>query len=117
MLLYNFDRIFKARGISMASTYLKKNGFSDGFATKIKYNRVKVLRLRELERLCLLLKCTPNDFLEWTPDDKYGVDSDHPLYEIQKTDKVIDITKILSSVPLDKLDEIEQMINEKINQE
>jgi DNA-binding Xre family transcriptional regulator len=115
MIRYNFDRIFKARGIERPFTFLRKAGFSDNFATKINQNKVKRLNLEEIERLCVLLKCTPNDFFEWTPDSDNQVNEDHPLNDIRRSDIVIDITKTLNSVPLGQLAEIEQMIKDKIN--
>ena len=114
MLNYNFTRIFKARGIERPFTFLTKSGFSDQFATKVKNNRVKVLRLKEMERLCMLLKCTPNDLLEWMPDQDSGVDGGHPLHTIRKTDKVIDLTKTLNAIPLDQLDTIEAIIHQHL---
>jgi DNA-binding Xre family transcriptional regulator len=114
MIHYNFERILKARGVDKPFSYLKKAGFSDNFATKIKNNKVVVLRLKELEKLCTLLRCTPNDFYEWTPDSNTDIDKEHPLHAIRKSDKVVDLTKTLNSIPLGKLDEIEQMIKVQI---
>jgi len=114
MLIYNFDRVFKARGIERPFTYLIKAGFSDNFATKVKNNKLVRIHLRELEKLCLLLRCTPNDFCEWVPDNDANIDSGHPIHMIRKSDKVVDMTKTLNSVPLGQLDEIEEMIQEKI---
>lgn len=114
MIRYNFDRMFKARGIIKPFTYLTKAGFSDNFATKIKNDRVRRIGLVELEKLCLLLRCTPNDFYEWIPDDDTRMDKDHPLQSIRKSDKVFDLTKTLNSVPLGELDKIEELINERI---
>jgi hypothetical protein len=51
--------------------------------------------LRELERLCLVLQCTPNDFYEWIPEEDSGTDANHPLNAIKKSKKVIDLTKII----------------------
>jgi DNA-binding Xre family transcriptional regulator len=114
MINYNFDRIFKARGIDKPFTYLTKAGFSDNFATKVKNNKVKRLGLKELEKLCILLYCTPNDFYEWIPDANLKADKDHPLQVIRQSDKVFDLTKTLNSVPLGELDKIEELIIERI---
>lgn len=114
MINFNFERVFKARGIDKPFTYLIKAGFSDNFATKIKNNRVKRIGLKELEKLCIILRCTPNDFYQWTPDANDKSYSEHPLNIIRKTDKVIDLTKTLNSIPLGELEEIEALINDKI---
>ena len=115
MIRYNFDRIFKARGIERPFTFLKQAGFSVNFASRIKQNNVKRLDPEEIERLCLCLKCTPNDFFDWTPDSENQVDGDHPLNRIRRSDKVVEITRTLNSVPLGQLAEIEQMIKDRIN--
>ena len=114
MINYNFDRIFKARGVDKPFTYLRKAGFSDNYATKIKNNKVRRIGLKELEKLCMLLRCSPNDFYEWIPEKDEQVDKDHPLNVIRKSDKVFDLTKTLNSVPLSELDKLEELIKQTI---
>lgn len=114
MITYNFDRIFKARAIERPFTFLRKAGFSDNFATKIKNNKVLRLNLIEIERLCIVLRCTPNDFYIWEPDNDNNVDKEHPINLIKKSDKAINLSKILNSIPLGQLDEIEKLINQEI---
>jgi len=114
MIVYNFDRILLARGITKPFAYLTKAGFSDQFASKVKNNRIRNLGLKEMEKLCTILHCTPNDFFEWIPDSNSPVDKNHPLSAIRRSDKVVDLTKMLNSVPLGDLDEIEELIAEKL---
>ena len=114
MLTFNFNRIFKARGIDKPFSYLVKVGYSDNFATRIVNNRIKRLDLTDLENLCELLKCTPNDLLEWIPESKDKTNDKHPLITIKRSDKVVQLTQILNSVPLDRLNEIENMIKKEI---
>ena len=114
MLIYNFTRIFKLRGIDKPFSYMVKNGYSANFATRIANNRLERLHLGEIEKLCLLFKCTPNDLYEWIPASTDVADSNHPLFPIRRTNKVASLTHILSSIPLDRLDEIEIMIKKEI---
>ena len=114
MLTFNFSRIFKARGIDKPFSYLVKVGYSDNFATRIVNNRIKRLDLGDLEKLCELLQCTPNDLLEWIPESKDKINDNHPLISIKRNDKVVQLTQILNSVPLDKLSEIESVIKKEI---
>ncbi|TAJ15636.1 XRE family transcriptional regulator [Marinilabiliaceae bacterium JC017] len=116
MLRLNFERIFKARGIERPFSYLLKAGFSDNFATKIKKGYAQTIRSHELEKLCLLLRCSPNDLYEWIPDNDTEVDAKHPMNKIRQTNKMIDITKALHSVPLDRLEEIEKYIKGQVEQ-
>jgi DNA-binding Xre family transcriptional regulator len=114
MLAFNFSRIFKARGIDRPFSYLVKAGYSGNFATRIVNNRIKRLELTVIEKLCVLLKCTPNDMLEWIPESNDKINNNHPLISIKRSDKVVQLTQILNSVPLDKLSEIESVIKKEI---
>ena len=114
MLTFNFSRIFKARGIDKPFSYLVKVGYSDNFATRIVNNRTKRLDLADIEKLCELFQCTPNDLLEWIPDSKDKTNNNHPLISIKRSDKVVQLTQILNSVPLDKLGEIESVIKKEM---
>ena len=114
MLTFNFTRIFKSRGIDKPFSYLVKLGYSDNYATRIVNNKIERLTLKDIEKLCELFQCTPNDFLEWIPGSNDLKNENHPLSSLKRSDKVLQLTKILNSVPLDKLADIETMINEKI---
>ena len=117
MLIYNFERILKARGIDKPFSLFVNAGFSDNFATNVKKNRVKLLRMSTLEKVCLLLNCTPNDLYDWIPDKDQQVDKDHMMNEIRKNEKVIDITRALHSIPLHKLDKLEKLIQQAMGPE
>lgn len=114
MLRYNFDRVFKARGIEKRFSYLKRAGFTENFAAKISKNKVTHIRLQDLEKLCLLLRCSPNDFFEWTPETETEVEKDHPINNVRKPEKIVDITKTLNAIPINQLDKIEQLIKEQL---
>jgi DNA-binding Xre family transcriptional regulator len=115
MLSFNFKRIFKARGIDRPFSFLVKAGYSDNFATRVANNRIQRLDIAELEKLCVLFNCTPNDLLEWIPDSQDQNNDNHPLISIKRSDKVVQLTQILNSIPLDKLSEIENVIKKEIN--
>jgi hypothetical protein len=71
----------------------------------------------QLERLCIALRCTPNDLFDWEPCEQVNADKDHPLYALNRPGKVTDMKKILQSIPMDRLEEIDTLINERINPE
>jgi DNA-binding Xre family transcriptional regulator len=114
MLYFNFTRIFRARGIDKPSSYMINNGFSESFATKIIKNGYRKIDLNTIERICLLFKCTPNDLLNWVPDSRTHDPSSHPLATLIRKDNVINLTNTLNTVTLDKLLEIEKIIQEQI---
>jgi DNA-binding Xre family transcriptional regulator len=114
MLIFNFNRVFKARGIDRPFSYLRNGGYSANFATRIANSRIDKLNLKDIEKLCEMLECTPNDLLEWLPREKDKTNMNHPLMAIKRNEKTIQLTKLLYSVPLDKLAEIEKLINDEI---
>lgn len=114
MLHFNFTRLFKARGIDRPFSYLVKRGYSETFATRIVNNRIERLNLRDVERLCELLHCTPNDLLEWIPSQEQATDKNHALVSLKRTDTTVHLTQMLNAVPLDKLAEIETLIKQQL---
>ena len=115
MLHFNFTRLFKARGITKPTTYMIRQGFSDKFATRVVHNDFRKLNLDDVQRLCELFVCTPNDMLEWEPGTDKVDSATHPLASLIRNEKVLDLSRTLNSVPLDKLLAIEKLIQDEIN--
>lgn len=114
MMQYNFERIFRARGIDKPFSFLVRSGFSDNFASRVRNNKIKMVSPAQLEKLCVALRCTPNDLFDWVPEKHIQAGKDHPLHALNRPGKMIDMTKTLQSIPLDRLGEIEALINERI---
>lgn len=117
MLDLNLKRIFKARAIEQPYKFLVQNGFVPFTAHKYKNGKVEHMRLDHIEKLCIILNCTPNELFEWVPNDLLDDRADHPLQKIRRREKRIEINKLLSKVSLDKLEEIEKLIAEKAHEQ
>ena len=111
MVRLNLQRIFKARGIEQPYRFLVQNGFVPFTAHKYKNNKVEHIRLDHIEKLCVLLHCTPNDIFEWAPNDLLDDHPSHPLQKIRTRDKKIEIGKMLSKLSMDKLEEVEKLLS------
>ncbi len=114
MIRYNFDRVFNARGVVHRVAFLKQAGLSYNFANNVRHNRIFRLSLKHIEILCLSLRCTPNDFMEWIPDKHMDVNEDHPLNMIRPPDEEINMTRTINSIPLGKLKVIDALIKEEL---
>ena len=114
MLIYNFSRLLKARGIDRPFSYLVKAGYSGNLATRIAHNQVEQLTLANIEKLCVLFHCTPNDLFQWFPSGDDKTNDKHPLDPLKRGDQVLQLTKLLHSVPLDKLEAIENAIKKEL---
>jgi len=117
MLHFNFTRLFRAKGIHTPSKYLVQHGFSDKFATRVVRNDFRKLNIDDVEKLCEIFLCTPNDLLQWVPDSKTSDPSTHPLAPLMRDEKVMDLTRTLNSVPFERLLEIEKLIQEEVNKD
>jgi len=118
MLKYNINRVIKARGIDKPNKFLRQAGIYEAFALRIKNNKVNRINLPTIEKLCILLKCTPNDLMEWEADSNAEPFSDHPLnIMMQGRKKVKDISQMLNSVPFEKLGNIEELIKKEVEGE
>jgi DNA-binding Xre family transcriptional regulator len=111
MLQLNLSRLFKARGIDQPYKFLVRNGFVSFTAHKYKNGKVDQIRLDHIEKLCVLLNCTPNDLLEWAPNDLLDDRPQHPLQKIRRREKKLEIVKMLGSLSLEKLEEIEHLLS------
>lgn len=110
MLQLNLTRIFKARGIEQPYRFLVKNGFVSFTAHKYKNGKVEHIRLDHIEKLCVILKCTPNDLFEWRPTDLLDDYPEHPLQKIRSRDKKMEINQLLGKMSLEQLEELQKSL-------
>jgi DNA-binding Xre family transcriptional regulator len=114
MLSFNVTPIFKARNIDRPYTYLVKAGFSSQMAHSIVNNQVKTLNLKQVELLCRILVCEPNDLLAFSPDKDQLYPADHPLLKLQVTDTNEDLSETLAAMPYKQLKALSQQITSKV---
>lgn len=117
MLKFNMKRVFQARGIERPYSFLVRAGFSPNHATRVVNGRVKQLNLDDIERLCVLLKCMPNDLLEWTPGKNFIPGQEHPLSSLQRVGQDNPVSRIWYSVPIDRLQEIETLVRKELEKQ
>ncbi|QQS36657.1 MAG: helix-turn-helix domain-containing protein [Ignavibacteriales bacterium] len=113
MLKFNFKTVFAARGIQSPTGFLRKAGFSPFTASYIATGKLEKLNLKQLERLCILLNCTPHDLLEWEPDSKLGEPGRFELSRLIGGKKVLSIQDELKGLTLEKVGEVQRFIEEK----
>jgi len=113
MLKFNFPRVFKARGIDRPFTFLVKHGYSTNMATRMVNDRTRQLNVKDVERLCLMLKCTPNDFFDWIPG-KNDIDIEHhPLNALRRNDETV-LAQLINDIPMNKLADIEKLVKREL---
>lgn len=112
MLTFNLHAIFEARGIKNPFSYLIKAGFANHTAHNILNNKTQSIKLSHIESICILLNCTPNDLILFTPKPKQTLDNNHPLNQLKKKDKNYNWHETIKNIPLTELDVIVNNINQ-----
>lgn len=101
------------RGIDRPYAFLVKNGFSAGASSSWSQNQVGCIKPEQMEKLCMLLNCTPNDLFEWREDNKTVVPEGHAIRSLKKSNTHL----ALRDIPADKLEKLGEMLAELKNGE
>ena len=111
MLSLNLKPIFKARGIERPYSFLVKAGFPPYTAHNLLNSKTVSFQLRNIDKLCSLLICTPNDLLVWTPNKNEKLVLDHPLTRLKRRTVDLNWRDTIQNVPLEDLELIVATIN------
>ena len=91
MLKLKIDKHCRLRNQQNTPAYLRKQGFSYWVSYQLINTKKDNIRFSDLERLCILFRCTPNDLLEWDPDSASLENSEtHPLAPLKKEKNIAD---------------------------
>jgi len=114
MLLFNSARVFKARGIDRPANFLKNQGYSIATTTRIVNNQKQGFSLGTLEKLCLTLNCTPNDFLEWVPSKDMVTNTSHALNVLKRSETLANVTQLVNGASLEQLQKMEEILRKEL---
>ena len=117
MLRLNLKPVLEARQIEKPYSFLVKIGIAPHTAHKILNNDTHVMRLDNLTLICKALYCQPNDLLLFKPDANHPIEESHPLNKLAPTTTDINWQQQIKTMPLEKLKQISQMLNQTENQE
>lgn len=115
MLSFNIRRVFALRGIENPLVFMMKNGFIRPTASGLLNRRAAGIKFEHLEKLCLMLNCTPNDLFEWKTDAKSVVAENHPLQTLKRAENVRKFTELLKDIPMEQMEKIETLLSELKN--
>jgi DNA-binding Xre family transcriptional regulator len=106
MLTLNLKPIFKARGIERPFTFLTKAGFPSYTAHNLLNGKTISFQLRNIDKLCSLLNCTPNDLLLWTPNKNEKLPNDPPLTSLKNQNIDYNWQDTIKTLPLNQLQQL-----------
>jgi Predicted transcriptional regulator len=111
MLYLNLKRIFTAAGVRQPRKFLAQMGYKDTTIHRIMFQTARIVRLHELERMCLKFGCTPNDLLEWVPSAA-DAERDIPLQQLRMKDELF-IDDMVMKLSYDEQLELKEIIKER----
>ena len=116
MLYLNIHPILQDRGIENPNQFLIKAGFHYTTASRLLNDKLTLLNLDYVEKLCIALHCSIEDIIMWEPGkNTINVDK-HPLYHLKTRKKKGDIREGLKKLPVQKLEELRTYI-QKLSEE
>jgi len=107
MLRIDIKRIARKKGHLEPVKLLVSKGFGGQKAWRIVSGRVKVWELKDIEKLCEIFQCTPNDLFVLEPDKGKVYDVKNPLRELIRVNESYDVLSFLRSEPIEKIKEME----------
>ena len=114
MLTYNFNRLFKARGITDKAGFLRQHGLSYNISNRIVSGNFDKISTDIMEVLCHSFNCTPNDIYQYAADKEQDKNESNALMKLVKDDNNTgNVGDILNAMPLEKLKEFEQALRKK----
>jgi len=115
MLVFNPRRIFALRGVEKPTSFLVKQGIAPSTAIKFMKAYSSMFKTSYVEMICVGMNCTPNDLFDWHPDTKTTLAENHPLRALERTEKIANIRELLHDMPVEKLAQIEDLVNQLKN--
>jgi DNA-binding Xre family transcriptional regulator len=111
MLIFNPKKILLLRGVEKIANFMVKNGFTYQSAGKILKGRNSLVKVKDIERLCVALNCTPNDLFEWKTDQTAVLPDGHSLNGLSRGEGTKNLQEMVKDVPSDKLALIENLLD------
>jgi hypothetical protein len=110
MLKLNIKKHCDLRNYPDTAAFLSTQGFSHWLSNKYAAHEVESISFDDMERLCNIFRCTPNDLFEWTPADSNADTSGHPLAPL-RTGQAVNLK--IKSLSYEQLKEIANIVNGK----
>lgn len=113
MLKLSARRLFAAKVIERPQGFLRNNGFSPSMANTIVTEKVKNFNLSAMEKLCLVLNCTPHDFLVWEPDASITEPGKFELCKLIRQKEIVKLSEQLRGLTIAEIEEVNRFVEEK----
>lgn len=114
MLTLNIKAVMNAREIYNHNAFLCSHGFTYFTASRLLNNKVKSISHTHLEKLCMLLRCTPNDLYVWNGANSMLNNANQPLSQLTAITVKPPTHNVYTNLPLNKVLELRNSIDEVV---
>ncbi len=111
-LVFDIRPILSSRGIKTVHSYLNKTvGLPNNLSSKLSKGQPCSMTNKYMEKLCVTLKCTPNDLYFYIEDPNKSIGFSHPLAQLYKlSQNESDVFNILKDMTPNELKEFHQYL-------
>ena len=116
MLKLDLQRAISEKGIENSNRFLRNCGITSYTSSRLLNNRLDSINFKQLERICLGLKCTIDDLFLWEADKDTVEIENHPLQKLKRNQTNENLKEKLKQLPFDKIEAVKNYID-KLNVE
>ena len=113
MLTFNVSRLLKLKGIQSPTAFFMSLGYTKWQSFRMTRDNLSILTIDKIEKLCVALKCSPNDLFHFYPNPSKPLPHDHPLNTLVRYDNTQKITDLLQDLPMETIIEIVEQAKSK----
>jgi DNA-binding Xre family transcriptional regulator len=104
MLLFDLRRIARKKGWTNVTEALVKGGIEKQKAWRMGSGRMKKWDVKDIEKVCDIFQCTPNDLFVVWPDKGKAYPPDHHMYELLRMNEGgMNVLSFLRRLPMEKV--------------
>jgi len=111
MLKFNVASLLLERGIDNPAKFLTTGGITYHTATRLLSRRLRQLTFENMEKICLICSCTPNELFAWEKEGLEGVAADHPLHKLIPKPPVPTPIERIKKLPKEKLIKLKELLD------
>ena len=115
MLKVDLNSLCRLKGIQNPSAFYYAHKIHRNTVQRYTHNELTRLSLEEIEKLCLMFNCTPNDLFVWVPGSGILPDEQHALDSLKKKQDDY-ISETLMKLSPEKIRELQGKILEVIKE-
>lgn len=113
MLKLSARHLFAAKVIERPQGFLRNNGFSPSTANDIVTGKIRNFKLDVMEKLCLVLNCTPHDLLEWEPEASITEPNKFELSKLIRQKEIVKLSEQLRGLTIAEIEDVNRYVAEK----